>query len=116
MGPEHRLAVYGTLAPGEVNHDQLADIAGRWFDGAVRGHLHAEGWGATLGFPAVVLDTEGPEVRVRVFESSDLPDHWERLDRFEGPGYRRIEIEMWDESSASLGTAWIYQALNPDPI
>jgi gamma-glutamylcyclotransferase (GGCT)/AIG2-like uncharacterized protein YtfP len=90
MGPQHRLAVYGTLAPGEVNHDQLAGLDGEWFDGTVRGHLHEEGWGATIGFPAIVPDPDGPEVAVRVFESPDLPLHWERLDRFEGSAYHRI--------------------------
>ena len=51
-----------------------------------------------------------------LLETENLVDAWDDLDAFEGPGYRRIEIEMWDESGASLGTAWIYQALNPDPI
>ena len=46
--------------------------------------------GAGLGYPALILDREGPEVRVQVFESVDLPDHWSRLDDFEGPGYHRI--------------------------
>jgi gamma-glutamylcyclotransferase (GGCT)/AIG2-like uncharacterized protein YtfP len=89
MGPEHRLAVYGTLAPGEVNHDQLSRVDGTWSPGTVRGHLHELGWGAALGFPAIVLDPDGPEVTVQVLESAALPDHWDRLDRFEGPAYRR---------------------------
>jgi gamma-glutamylcyclotransferase (GGCT)/AIG2-like uncharacterized protein YtfP len=28
-------------------------------------------------------------VNVQVFESADLPQHWARLDAFEGDGYRR---------------------------
>ena len=34
--PSHRLAVYGTLAPGEPNEAILADINGQWTDGTVR--------------------------------------------------------------------------------
>ena len=48
------------------------------------------GWGSALGFPGLILDPQGPAVDVHLFESSDLPDHWPRLDEFEGPGYRRV--------------------------
>lgn len=85
-----RLATYGTLSPGRSNHHQLAGLRGSWRQGTVRGKLFAEGWGAALGYPGLILDPQGPEVAVYVFESSDLPAHWERLDRFEGPGYRRV--------------------------
>ena len=88
-GPECRLAVYGTLAPGRPNHDQLDGLTGRWIEGAVRGRLLEEGWGIELGYPGIVLDPDGPSVGVQLFESSDLPDHWDRLDEFEGVGYRR---------------------------
>jgi gamma-glutamylcyclotransferase (GGCT)/AIG2-like uncharacterized protein YtfP len=86
----HRLATYGSLAPGGPNHDQLDCLDGRWLDGHVRGRLVNAGWGAGLGYPALILDPEGPEVPVQVFESVDLPDHWSRLDDFEGAGYHRI--------------------------
>jgi gamma-glutamylcyclotransferase (GGCT)/AIG2-like uncharacterized protein YtfP len=89
MGPEHRLAVYGTLAPGKVDHDRLAGLDGQWFDGNVRGRLREEGWGATIGFPGIAPDADGPEVAVRVFDSPDLSLHWERLDRLEGSASHR---------------------------
>ncbi|MDJ0498248.1 MAG: gamma-glutamylcyclotransferase [Acidimicrobiia bacterium] len=85
-----RLAVYGSLAPGRPNHDQLAGLEGRWIEGTVRGELREEGWGAELGFPALVLDPAGSAISVRLFESPDLPAHWARLDAFEGSGYRRV--------------------------
>ena len=85
-----RLATYGTLAPGRVNHAKLADLTGRWRQGMVRGRLVEAGWGADLGFPGLVLDPAGQAVEVSLFESADLPDHWARLDAFEGPGYRRV--------------------------
>jgi gamma-glutamylcyclotransferase (GGCT)/AIG2-like uncharacterized protein YtfP len=88
-GAARRLAVYGTLAPGRPNHHQLSGLSGRWIEGTVRGELFQVGWGADLGYPAIVLDVDGPIVDVQVFESSDLPDHWARLDEFEGSGYRR---------------------------
>jgi gamma-glutamylcyclotransferase (GGCT)/AIG2-like uncharacterized protein YtfP len=88
--PLHRLARYGTLSPGRPNHHQLDDLEGRWFVGHVNGMLLDAGWGAGLGYPALVLDPDGSEISVDVFESVDLPAHWARLDAFEGPGYRRV--------------------------
>ena len=84
-----RLAVYGSLAPGRPNHHHLDDLEGRWFDGQVLGRLVDAGWGADLGYPALILDPGGSALAVQVFESPDLPAHWLRLDAFEGPGYRR---------------------------
>lgn len=85
-----RLATYGTLAPGRVNEHQLAALEGVWRQATVKGRLVEAGWGAKLGYPGLVLDPAGQEVEVQVFESSDLPDHWPRLDVFEGAGYRRV--------------------------
>jgi len=88
-GAIHRLAVYGSLAPGRPNHHQLSDLSGRWTDGTVCGRLLEEGWGSELGYPGIVLDVEGRPVRVQLFESPELQNHWGRLDAFEGSGYRR---------------------------
>jgi gamma-glutamylcyclotransferase (GGCT)/AIG2-like uncharacterized protein YtfP len=90
LGPQHRLATYGTLSPGRPNHHQLTTLKGRWSRGYVHGRLVAAGWGADLGFPAIVLGPDGPQVDVEVFESHELPDHWDRLDQFEGAGYARV--------------------------
>jgi hypothetical protein len=45
------------------------------------------------GFPGLILDPSGP-IEVYIFESSDLPDHWSRLDEYEGPGYRRVVTQV----------------------
>lgn len=89
-----RLATYGTLAPGRPNHHQLAGLTGRWLQGTIRGRLIEAGWGAALGFPGLVLDEAGATIEVHLLESRDLPRHWDRLDAFEGPGYRRIATRV----------------------
>ena len=91
---ETRLATYGTLVPGRVNAGQLAELEGTWRQGSVRGRLVEAGWGAKLGCPGLILDPTGPAVEVHVFESPDLPDHWPRLDAFEGAGYRRVATQV----------------------
>jgi gamma-glutamylcyclotransferase (GGCT)/AIG2-like uncharacterized protein YtfP len=82
-----RLAVYGTLAPGEGNHGQLSALAGEWRPGAVRGQRLSDGW---RGYPGFILDPTAEPVPVQLFTSPDLPAHWPRLDAFEGAGYRRL--------------------------
>ena len=94
MDADCRLVAYGTLAPGRPNQHQLDGLQGRWLDGKVRGTLVQQGWGAELGYPALIVDQDGPEIDVQVFESADLPAHWQRLDDFEGPGYQRVPIPV----------------------
>ena len=89
-GAHHRLATYGSLAPGRKNSHQLDALDGHWSDGQVYGTLVDRGWAAGLGYPALILHPEGSAILVQVFESMDLPDHWSRLDDFEGPEYSRV--------------------------
>jgi gamma-glutamylcyclotransferase (GGCT)/AIG2-like uncharacterized protein YtfP len=93
-GPEARLATYGTLAPGRPNHGQLSDLPGRWLGGHVRGAPADERWGAELGYRGLILDQAGQSIEVHVFESPELARHWERLDAFEGAGYRRVTVDV----------------------
>jgi len=94
MDGRHRLAIYGSLAPGHPNHHHVAALRGRWIPGEVHGRLVEAGWGAALGYPALVLHPDGPAVGVQVLESDDLPAHWSHLDDFEGPGYERVLITV----------------------
>ena len=44
-----------------------------------------------------------------MLESDELEKHLRRLDDFEGPGYRRIEVDVLLEDGTET-TAWIYEA------
>jgi gamma-glutamylcyclotransferase (GGCT)/AIG2-like uncharacterized protein YtfP len=102
-----RLFVYGTLAPGRPNEHVLADVAGTWQPARVTGHLLEQGWGATVGFPAIVLDEEGPAVDGYLLSSDDLDQAWERLDEFEGDGYERVLTAVALEDGRTM-EAFIY--------
>ncbi|WP_394762535.1 gamma-glutamylcyclotransferase family protein, partial [Phenylobacterium sp.] len=73
MSVEHRLVVYGSLAPGKSNHHQMDGMTGTWTPGTVRGHFRDIGWGTDQGFPGLTPDPAGPEVAVQLFTSPDLP-------------------------------------------
>lgn len=108
---QYRLLVYGTLAPGEPNEHLLRTIGGSWKKHVfVRGYHYPEGWGKTEGFPAFRWDPDVGRVPVQLFTSHWLPEHWSRLDAFEGSGYRRIVVPVYDPGGFYT-VANIYEAL-----
>jgi gamma-glutamylcyclotransferase (GGCT)/AIG2-like uncharacterized protein YtfP len=91
-----RLAVYGSLAPGRSNHDQLQDLRAEWHSGCfVRGDLADRGWSTGVGYPTLRWSASGPAIAVDMLVSEDLPRHWSRLDEFEGPDYQRIVVPVF---------------------
>ncbi|MGI9367185.1 MAG: gamma-glutamylcyclotransferase family protein [Rhizobiaceae bacterium] len=106
LSHEHRLVTYGTLAPGRVNHHQLADLKGTWQKGTVVGRLLDKGWGAVHGCRGIILDPSGEKVEVHIFESVDLPSHWSRLDEFEGEGYKRSIVEVLTQNGQVSGSIY----------
>lgn len=100
--PSHRLAVYGTLGPGEPNHSVLAGVSGIWQEGFVQGELSERD-----GFRAFRWKFGPGKVPVKLFAASDLSTHFPKLDRFEGPRYRRIFVPV--ETTAGTVVANIYE-------
>ena len=72
----------------------VASIRGTWLAGTIRGTLGRHPSGQYEGYPAFRREPSSGDVDVDVLISGELPDHWERLDRFEGPGYRRVVVEV----------------------
>ena len=115
MHAHNRLVTYGSLAPGERNHHHLDGLEGRWLRGHVHGNFSEAGWGAALGYPALVLDPDGPAVDVHIFESADLPAHWQRLDAFEGPGYQRVAVTAHTDEGRLDAQLYALAAAPPPP-
>src|SRR5215213_8816166 len=92
----HTLAVYGTLAPGQPNHHVVMPLGGEWTDGLIEGDLLPMGWGADLGYPGLRPRGGGDAVAVQVLSAPLLASAWPTLDRFEGPGYERILVPVFD--------------------
>lgn len=118
--PDRALAVYGTLAPGEENHHAMLGIDGTWVDGFIFGYKFEVTWGGADGYPGVVLDPNGNRVPVTVMVSDDLDKHWRRLDDFEGPGFRRVVVDVYgpatdtadaDDLELVIGQAYVFEAL-----
>ena len=104
MNVTQHLFVYGTLAPGQPNEHVLTNIGGTWEPATVKGHLKEHGWGAEMGYPGIVLDEAGGDIKGFIFSSENLDEHWDELDEFEGREYRRVlaEVNRNDDSSTEV--------------
>jgi gamma-glutamylcyclotransferase (GGCT)/AIG2-like uncharacterized protein YtfP len=107
--PERSFITYGTLAPGRPNHFLVEHIRGTWQKGIIRGKLENKGWGAKTGYfgftPADVGEQE--EIEVFVLFSDELVAHWQRLDEFEGAGYKRMAVQ-YELNNGGIGIGYLY--------
>ena len=101
------LFVYGSLGPNRPNAHILESVGGSWIKATVKGYLKNRGWGAQLGYPALVLDSEGEDIDGLVFQSENLPEHWDQLDEFEGDEYKRILSPVKLEDGSTI-EAYLY--------
>lgn len=85
-----KLFVYGSLQPGGPNEHVLTAFGGEWEPAVIKGDLVEDGWGASLGYPGLVIDENGSDVRGHVFSSPHLALKWDWLDEFEGSEYERV--------------------------
>ena len=112
--PEQSLIVYGTLAPGRQNHSQVEHIKGVWKKAKIKGKVEQKGWGSEFGFPGFRVGNKNnqDDIDAFVFLSSELNYHWQRLDDFEGPEYKRILVK-YESEDGKTGVGYIY-AINQD--
>ncbi len=97
-----RLFVYGTLMRGEDREGLVVHLQVQ--AATARGHL----WKAAAGYPALVLNPEGPRIAGEVLEVPD-PALFHILDLYEGISedlYERTLIEV--ETSNGTCEAWAY--------
>jgi gamma-glutamylcyclotransferase (GGCT)/AIG2-like uncharacterized protein YtfP len=99
---EHVLVSYGTLRPGYENHHVVEGIPGKWQPARIEGVIDQRG-----RYPRYRYVRNGRWVNVEVFVSTSLPHHWTRLDRFEGPSYRRVSVPVRLEGRTIYG--YVYE-------
>ncbi|MCC6899215.1 MAG: gamma-glutamylcyclotransferase [Polyangiaceae bacterium] len=101
--PSRRLAVYGTLAPGEPNASVLSGVNGIWCKGRVSGAVEYR-----ARFPYFTWEPSGSDVEVHVLTSPELPHHLARIDAFEGRRYVRALVPV--RAASAVYIANIYEA------
>ncbi|HFB54760.1 MAG TPA: gamma-glutamylcyclotransferase [Hellea balneolensis] len=110
--PATVLFVYGTLAPGEENAHIMDGMDGTWHKATVRGQRISTGWGVHKGHPGLIPNAQGAAIEGLVFISDDLPNHWQRLDVFEGEDYQRVRIPA-RLSNGDIIQAYVYRVITP---
>lgn len=108
-----KLFVYGTLGLGRPNEHILNDIGGTWEVATVTGILKDEGWGAQMGYPAIILDDNGEEVEGFIFSSNNLSNNWDKLDKFEGEAYHRVATKAKLKNNKTT-EAYVYTLRSKD--
>lgn len=58
------------------------------------------------GLPILSWDPAGPNIDAQVLLSEQLPEHWPRIDDFEGSAYKRRLITI--STSGAIDVAFIY--------
>lgn len=56
----HPLGLLWHTGAWQAQQPQASALQGTWIDGTVRGRLSSGGWGAALGFPGLIVDSQGP--------------------------------------------------------
>ncbi len=107
------LFVYGSLQPGGSNEHVLAGIEGEWQPATIKGRLVEAGWGAGIGYPGLMIEESGEDVRGYVLHSSGLSARWPQLDRFEGPAYERTVASV-TLANGEVVEAHVYVIRVPD--
>lgn len=101
--PSKKLVVYGSLAPGEKNHDVISHMKGSWRPCTIQGVLDI----APTGYRIFTKQHDGPPVQALLFESDDLPAGWKALDEFEGDAYRRMLIPVVVEGKNTVANIYV---------
>ncbi len=93
------LFVYGTLMPNCPNGHVLEEVVGKFVPATVKGKLVDAGWSAGMGYPGIRLDDQRDTIHGYIFYSSNLINHWDNLDEFEGSEFQRtpVTVERYDE-------------------
>lgn len=111
MDANHRLAIYGTLAPGKPNHGEISDLKGIWTKGTIRGKLITASQPPHTGLTGLILDPLSNKIDVDIFESAELPDHWPRLDAFEGSEFERVTTRVQTDAGNIDASIYVIRLL-----
>ncbi len=113
--PDQFLIVYGSLAPGQPNYHELSNLEGKWTPAITEGILVNAGWADNLGYPGIHFHpiSERKPIDCQLFRSTELVEHWPRLDEFEGDEYRRC-YWPFKTNDGKYGIGFIYALKSKD--
>lgn len=102
-----RLFTYGSLQPGGQYAHLLSTAGDDWQPATVTGFIDPDGWGHSIGYPALILHADGVPIPGMLITSSTLHELWPELDDFEGNAYQRV-ITNVTLADGTLVPAFLY--------
>ena len=64
-----------------------------------------------MGYPGIVLDDAGDELKGHLFCSSKLDEHWDELDAFEGAEYERVLVKAKTKDNKAVAAYISYTVI-----
>ena len=107
--PSHKFVAYGTLRPGQPGHAVLKNVDGAWSSVTLHGVVHEKD-----GLPGFSYFGHADGVAAELLVSKDLPDHWRRLDEFEGARYERHLGLYRGDGALGISNVYVWQG-SDDP-
>lgn len=104
---KERLFTYGSLQPGGQYAHLLIPAGDDWQPAMVTGFIDPDGWGHSVGYPALILHAVGRPIPGMLITSSKLHKLWPALDDFEGEAYQRVST-MVTLADGTQVTAFLY--------
>jgi gamma-glutamylcyclotransferase (GGCT)/AIG2-like uncharacterized protein YtfP len=105
-----KLFVYGTLKPGESNHDRYCQSVTHIEMAIVYGALYA----LPMGYPALTIGESFVQGSLLTFASSQILTELDELEEYqpdrplEENEYYRQKTKTFSPTHQPLGTAWVY--------
>lgn len=110
-----RLFTYGSLKPGGQYAHLLSAAGDDWQPATVTGFIDANGWGHSVGYPALILHAAGSPIAGMLLTSPALDVLWPTLDEFEGSAYHRTftDVQLADGTVVKACVYELHASLQP---
>ncbi len=110
-----RLFTYGSLQPGGQYAHLLTPAGDDWQPATATGFVEANGWGHSVGYPALIIHADGRPVRGQLLSSHTLHELWSMLDEFESQAYQRTitTVLLTDGSEVAAYIYTLHSSLQP---
>ncbi|MGB3754821.1 MAG: gamma-glutamylcyclotransferase [Rivularia sp. (in: cyanobacteria)] len=106
-----RVFVYGTLKPGEANYEFYC---ANWVVDAKKAWTRGELYALPQGYPVITQGNNSVYGYLLSFNDSKVLNHLDELEDYHPQRlasenlYNRMQVEIFDLESNSLGLAWVY--------
>lgn len=101
--PSDKLLLYGTLKTGKSNSSILDNYRNNSKNVSIWGFIEMEN---DLPYYTFSISSSQNEIKAELINNNELNTHFDKLDEFEGPTYRRIKVPFKNENEVEIGQVY----------